>query len=130
MAYPSKVYVVIEYGNKWEDSWEHILGVCSTSELADTLKNKVEELHSKNINISPDDWNEMYDKLAEYEEESGEYFDDILDGLLFLFPNYKVEDIEDAVERYFYQEDDYIGVRIEEIKFFNNLSDISNGIDN
>ena len=114
----------------WEDSWERILGVCPTSELADALKNKIEESHSKNISISYDEWNEMYNKLGEYEEDSGKYFADILDGLLFLFPDYKAKDIEDAVERYFYQYDDYVGVRIEEINFFDNLSDISNEINN
>lgn len=130
MISPSKVYVVIEYGGEWEDSWEHILGVCSTPELADALKNKIEESHSRNINISCDEWDEMYEELAEYERGTGKYFEDIRDGLLFLFPDHKAEDIEDAVERYFYQEDDYVGVRIEEINFFDNLSDISNEINN
>ena len=126
----SKVYAVIEYGGEWEDSWEHILGVCSTPELADTLKNKIEESHSRNINISYDEWEEMYDKLSEYEEKTGDEFDNILDGLLFLFPGYEAKDIEEAVEKYFYQKDDYVGVRTEEINFFDNLSDISNEINN
>ena len=72
----------------------------------------------------------MYEKLSEYEEETGNDFDSIIDGLLFLFPDHKAEDIEDAIERYFYQKDDYVGVRIEEINFFDNLSDISNEINN
>lgn len=126
----SKVYAVIEYGGEWEDFWEHILGVCSTPELADTLKNKIEESHSRNINISYDEWEEMYDKLSEYEEKTGDEFDNILDGLLFLFPGYEAKDIEEAVEKYFYQKDDYVGVRTEEINFFDNLSDISNEINN
>lgn len=125
----SKVYAVIEYGGEWEDSWEHILGICSTPELADALKNKIEESRSKDINISYDDWNEMYEKLAEYEEETNNDFDSILDGLLFLFPEYESKDIEDTIQRY-YQEDDCVGVRIEEIDFFDNLSDISDGINN
>lgn len=124
----SKVYVVIEYGGEWEDSWEHILGVCSTPDLADILKNKVEESYSKSINISCDDFDKMYDKLIEYEEKTKEYFEDIFDGLIFLFPEYKAEDIEDAIEKYLYQKNDYVGVRIEEINFFDNLSDISNEI--
>lgn len=126
----SKVYVVIEFGGEWEDSWEHILGVCSTPELADALKNKIEESRSKDITISYNEWDEMYEKLSEYEEETGNDFDSIIDGLLFLFPDHKAEDIEDAIERYFYQKDDYVGVRIEEINFFDNLSDISNEINN
>lgn len=125
----SKAYAVIEYGGMWEDSWERILGVCLTSELADAFKNKIEESHSKNISISYDEWNEMYNKLTEYEDDSEKYFEGILDGLLFLFPDYKEKDIEDAVEKYFYQYD-YVGVRIEEINFFDNLSDISNEINN
>lgn len=125
MKYPSKVYAVIEFGGEYEDFWEHILGVCLTPELADTLKNSIEESRSRNINISYDEWNEMYDKLAEYEEKTDDDFDSILDGLIFLFPEYEPKDIEEAIEKYFYQKDDYVGVRIEEINFFDNLSDIS-----
>ena len=126
----SKVYAVIEYGGEWEDSWEHILGVCSTPELADKLKNEVEESYSKSIKISLEEWEEMYSKLVEYEVETEEYFEDIQSGLIFLFPNYKAEDIEDAIEKYYSQPSDYLGVRIEEINFFDNLSDISNEINN
>lgn len=126
----SKVYAVIEYGGEWEDSWERILGVCSTPELADSLKNKVEEYKSREIKITIDEWDELYSKLSEYEEETGQFFDNILDGLLFLFPEYNVEDIREALQKYYFLDDDYIGVRIEEINFYNNLSDISNEINN
>lgn len=126
----SKVYAVIEYGGEWEDSWEHILGVCSTSELADALKNKIEESHYKQLAISKDEWLNMYEKLVEYEEETEEDFDCIPEGLAMLFPEYNMKDIEDATERYYSQYYDYIGVRIEEINFFDNLSDISNEINN
>lgn len=125
----SKAYVVIEYGGMWEDSWERILGVCPTSELADVLKNKVEESYSKNINISYDEWNEMYEKLIDYEEDTGHDFNSVLEGILFLFPDIDEKDIKEANQRYEYQ-DDFLGVRIEEINFFDNLSDISNEINN
>ena len=39
----SKVYVVSKCGGEYEDRWERIVGVCSSSELADLLKHKIEE---------------------------------------------------------------------------------------
>lgn len=39
----TKVYVVSKCGGDYEDSWEHIVGICSSSELADCLRNKIEE---------------------------------------------------------------------------------------
>lgn len=38
----SKVYVVSKCGGEYEDLWEHIITVCSSSELADQLKYKIE----------------------------------------------------------------------------------------
>lgn len=120
----SKVYAVIEYGGEWEDSWEHILGVCSTSELADSLKNRIEESRHKEIKITADEFDRLYDKLAEYEAETGQYFESVSDGIISLSPEYDAKDIEEALQKYYFP-DDYVGVRIEEINFFNNLSDIS-----
>ena len=42
MGSTSKVYVVSKCGGEYEDLWEHIIAVCSSSELADQLKYKIE----------------------------------------------------------------------------------------
>ena len=49
-----KVYIVIEYGGEWEDSWEHISGVCSSPELAQKLADKIKQAHSSLESISKD----------------------------------------------------------------------------
>ena len=46
MRSTSKVYVVSKCGGEYEDRWEHIVGVCSSPELADLLKHKIEEQHT------------------------------------------------------------------------------------
>lgn len=51
----SKVYVVSKCGGEYEDRWEHIIGVCSSSELADLLKHKIEE---QRISNSDEEWEE------------------------------------------------------------------------
>lgn len=130
MTMVSKVYVVTEFGGQYEDSWKHIIGVCSTPELADKLKNIVEKFHnSSNCSISEEAWESMWDRLCEVEEQGYEY-DDTTSGMMNLFPEYSRKDIEQAMKLY----DDYQdwgGVMIQEIDFYTELSDISNnGINN
>ena len=125
----SKVYAVIEFGGEYEDAWEHIIGVCSSSELADELKSKIEKEHDPfDSVISEEDWESITDRLCEAEEEGFEY-DDIISGIKELFPEYSREDIKQAMKLY----DDYLdwgGVVVREIDFYTELSDISNnGID-
>lgn len=112
----SKVYIVKEYGGEWEDSWEHIVGVCSTPELADSLKAKIEELNKTNIDKGK--WNRMWKAIPDKILDSQEIISIMLDN----FPEYTEKDIKNAMK--LYDEQDYIGVEIEEIDFYNNLSDI------
>ena len=37
----SKVYIVSEFGGEYKDKWEHLVGVCSSLELAEELKTKI-----------------------------------------------------------------------------------------
>ena len=122
----SKVYVVIEFGGMYEDAWEHIIGVCSSSELADELKSKVEKEHDPSDPvISKEDWENITDRLCEAEEEGFEY-ETTEEGIKQLFPEYSIEDIRKAITLY---DDirDWCGVEIREIDFYTELSDISNG---
>lgn len=129
MTMRSKVYVVVEFGGFYEDAWEHIIGVCSTSELADKLKAQIEEEHDpSNCVISEEDWESISDRLYEA-EESGYEYEDTVSGIKGLFPEYSEEDIKQAMKLY----DDYLdwgGVVVRETDFYTELSDISNnGID-
>lgn len=128
MTMRSKVYVVVEFGGFYEDAWEHTIGVCSTSELADKLKAQIEEEHDpSNCVISEEDWESISDRLYEA-EESG--YEDTVSGIKGLFPEYSEEDIKQAMKLY----NDYLdweGVIVREIDFYTELSDISNnGINN
>ena len=129
MTMRSKVYVVVEFGGFYEDAWEHTIGVCSTSELADKLKAQIEEEHDpSNCVISEEDWESISDRLYEA-EESGYEYEDTVSGIKGLFPEYSEEDIKQAMKLY----NDYLdweGVIVREIDFYTELSDISNnGID-
>ena len=121
----SKVYAVIEFGGEYEDAWEHIIGVCSSSELADKLKAKIEAEHDpSDFLITEEDWESISDRLYEAEEDGFEY-NDTVSGIKELFPEYSREDIEKAMKLY----DDYSdwsGVFIREIDFYTESSDISN----
>lgn len=118
----SKVYVVVEYGGQWEDSWEHIVGVCSTSELADKLKAKVEEAHNKSCKITEEEWCSINEAIFHWEEDHEE-FETIVDGVKFLFPDqYTDEDIQDAINKYD-NYDDYCGVYIKETPYYTNINE-------
>lgn len=121
----SKVYAVVEFGGMYEDRWENIVGICSSSEIADKLKYEIEKRHdhSKMI-ISELDWENMMNRLDEAVDEGFEYIDTI-SGLEQLFPEYSEEDIKEAKEVYC-DYSDWYGVVIKEIDFYTELSDISN----
>ena len=122
MIMHSKVYAVIELGGEYEDSWEHIIGVCSTPELADELKTKVEESHNKSCKITEEEWCSINEALFHWEEDHQE-FETIIDGVKFLFPDkYSDKDIQDAINKYD-NYDDYCEVRIQEVPYYTNLSE-------
>lgn len=110
----SKVYAVVEYGGEYEDSWEHIVGVCSTPELADKLKEKIESSHKiSDCPIDEDKWNDMWEAVEfDSPDETTE------DAMLRFFPEYSKEDIIKAIKLY----DDCAGVNIEEIDFYTEQS--------
>lgn len=114
----SKVYIVSEFGGEYEDKWEHPVGVCSSLELAEELKTKI--LASKEIktNISAEEYEEMLDYLYEYEDEHGAICDEEAEGIKKLFPDRNPEDI-DAIDKAYFSYDDFGGVDIQEINYYN-----------
>lgn len=114
----SKVYLVYEFGGEYEDRWEQPVGVCSTLQLAEELKAKVEaERQGPECSISEEKYNEMLDTLYEQDFDEESYETDV-DGLLMLFPQYSRDELEAADKKYF-SYNDYLGVEIEEIDFYN-----------
>ena len=71
----SKVYVVSKCGGEYEDRWERIVGVCSSSELADLLKHKIEEQHTSDYD-SDEEWEE---DLCEIRIQEVNLFDNLSD---------------------------------------------------
>lgn len=114
----SKVYLVYEFGGEYEDKWEHTVGVCSSLELAKELKAQAEAAHQVECPISAEEYDSMIEYLYDYEWEHGEICEEEIAGLLQLFPRYTKEELE-AAERKYNSYDDYIGVNIEEIDFYN-----------
>lgn len=114
----SKAYYVYEFGGEYEDRWEHAIGVCSSLELAKELKAQAEASRQVECSISEEEYCDMIDALYEYEEEHGEICEEEIEGLLKLFPGHTREELE-AAERKYNSYDDFIGVNIEEIDFYN-----------
>ena len=75
MHLTSKVYVVSKCGGEYEDRWERIVGVCSSSELADLLKHKIEEQHTSDCD-SDEEWEE---DLCEIRIQEVNLFDNLSD---------------------------------------------------
>lgn len=75
MHLTSKVYVVSKCGGEYEDRWERIVGVCSSSELADLLKHKIEEQHTSDYD-SDEEWEE---DLCEIRIQEVNLFDNLSD---------------------------------------------------
>lgn len=123
MIMSAKVYIVIEYGGEYEDSWEHIIGVCSTPELADELKTETENSHNKSCNITEDEWFNINEAVSNWEDDH-EVFDDLVSGIKFLFPcRYSDKDIQDAIDKYD-NYDDYCGVYIKEANYYTNINEL------
>lgn len=95
-----KVYIVIEYGGEWEDSWEHISGVCSSLELAEKLVEKIKQAHSGPESISRDRFDELYNAVCDYELKYDISLGDMPEAMLKLFPEYSKEEIDKAIATY------------------------------
>lgn len=122
----TKAYIVTEYGGQYEDAWHHVIGVCSTLELAEQIRAQIKEPHDpSNCAISRDDWESMTVRLWDAEDEGYEYDDDI-SAIKELFPQYSIEDIKKAQQLYD-DDSDWCGVMIQEVNFYNSLSDFNNG---
>lgn len=109
----SKVYYVYIVIGEYEDRYEEGVGVCATLELAEQLKKQTE----KEPNISYETYSEMINALYDYEEEHEVTFDDDIDGLLEMFPEYTREELEMAERKYDYFEEQQ--VYIKELNFYN-----------
>lgn len=120
-----KVYIVIEYGGEWEDSWEHISGVCSSLELAEKLANKIKQAHSGPESISKDKYEELYDAVSDYEYRHDITLGDTMsEAIPKLFPEYSKEDIDKAIIAYD-NYDEWYGVKIIEKDLLENESELT-----
>lgn len=119
----NKLYVVIEHRGEYEDAIENIIGVCSSLELADELKSKVEDKYNSNkCSISAERWDKMW---SIWLSEDFDY-EDTVEGMKRLFPEESEEELERAVRLY----DDYYSqswVDIEEVNYYTSSSEIKNG---
>lgn len=118
MTPTSKVYIVSEYGDEYEDRWEQVIGVCSSYKLAEELKNKYLASKEVKTNISEEEYGKMLDYLCDYEAEHGAICESEAEGVKKLFPNYNPKDIDAIDEKYFSYED-FRGVDIKEANFYN-----------
>lgn len=113
----SKVYYVYIIGGEYEDRYEQGVGVCATIELAEQLKEQIESEINKEPSISYEVYSEMINSLYDYEEEHDITFDDDIEGLLMIFPEYTREELEIAERKYDYFEEQW--VYIKELNFYN-----------
>lgn len=112
----SKVYYVYDFGGEYEDAWEQAIGVCSTLELANKLKEETEAKRQE-CPISETEYDEMLDYLYAYERDHGYICDNEIDGLIKLFPKYSADEIKTASDKYY--SEDFVGIGIMEIDFYN-----------
>lgn len=103
-------YVVIAYGN----TWNKVIGVCATKRDASRLRDETLIKYEQNdCKIELSKWMEM----CEYYENVGDDENAFVDEMVKLFPEYSKEDIEEA-EDYYDSTDDFINVKIEEVKYY------------
>lgn len=110
-----KCFVVSSYGDEYEDRWERVEGVCATNELAEILKNKIEEENCAKSSIPKEIFRDMWEQYLESEE-----WDERLDEeeiLHEMFPEYSIEDIQSAIDTYI-GDNSFSGVSIQEINFY------------
>ena len=128
-----KLYIVSENGGQYEDFYDIPRAVCKTKELALLLQKYLYSYLEGSCKISKDKWNEMYEKLEEYESKNDSVDEEVEDILLKLFPEYTLTDIEEAIEAYdcYYNEDidfdvkeiDYVECEDDIMKIINGLRD-------
>ena len=120
-----KVYIVIEYGGEWEDSWEHISGVCSSLELAQKLADKIKQAHSGPESISKDEYEELCKAVSDYEYNHDVTLGDTMsEAIPKLFSEYSKEDIDKAIIAYD-NYDEWCGVKIRREDLLENESELT-----
>lgn len=121
------LFAVTSYGGEWEDSWEHLIGVCPTLEIAEALKAKVESQYPKTVNIPSDLWNmHFYDAWDSLGDEDGIEEQKLIDYMCKALPEYSKTDVEQAYKLYESSYNDFHGVLITEINLFQTISDVTN----
>ena len=112
------MFRVFSYGGEFDCAWEATEGVCETFEIAEQLKQQVLSYYT-DCNISEGEYVELVNAIFNYEEEHDEQLpDDEVEAILYLFPDkYSKEDLERAYFKYSLYVD-FIGVDIEEVKFY------------
>lgn len=109
----NKVYLVVEYGGTNIDYWEEVIGVCSTAELAESLRSI--SISNHNLDTAPIDeitWTDISDKYWDtYPDE------EILDPekMHKLFPEYSISDLNKA-NIYYDGYCDWEDTRVDEVK--------------
>jgi len=111
----SKVYTVIEYGGEYEDKWEHVVGICSTLEIADALKAAIEAEHEKECTgISIDEIGQV---IEDYDDTYPDDFDIDWNKLQKMAPEHTAKEWKSAYTQH-YDWDDWCGVDTQEIEFY------------
>lgn len=96
----TKCYRVYSYGGEWEDKWEKTVGITMTIEEAHDLIKQQEKIHFSSNKITLDQYESMLESLYEYEDEHGEVYEDTVNTLCKLFPEYTEDDIQNAVDTF------------------------------
>lgn len=110
-----KVYLVIEYGGEYEESWTSPVWAYPSLDLAEKAKFEINNLHNSH-KISGEMLDSMLLKLDNYENDNDiELSDDEVKSLSILFPEYDIEDIKAAYDDY---NSDWRGTYIKEIPFY------------
>lgn len=115
----NKAYLVIESSSEYYKSFEKIIGVCTTPEIADALKESVEQKNNElSTSITEEEWGMLYETLMDNDDVID--FSDVPEGIAKLFPEYSIEDIKNASLIYEYDRNIYI----EEVDVYNDITQI------
>lgn len=113
------VYIVMEYGGNYEDSYSSIYAVCSTLETAVKQKEECESLHRPCM--PRDEWDDLIKELERYEDmmcskdESFTVFGTYADGILALHkddPSFKYSATDLYRTETCYHEDSFVYAEI------------------
>lgn len=109
------LYIVIEHGGEYEDSWENPIAVCETKEIAEKIAFESESKHSNKSSVTYDEYLDAEDKY--YDEYPDDMFVDYK-KLSELLPEHSEKEWEQAYTFYESAGDDYDGAYIKEIIYY------------